>query len=126
MGPVRRLGLTGLLAFSIVFFVSGVFAPGLALWWRAISVVGLVSGLLGIRTLWGAVVVVEQRGLRIQRAWPHRRVIRWFRVLQIDVVPGFWNLEVELNSGERVELPCVERLDELYESMEQHRQALDA
>ena len=42
------------------------------------------------------------------------------------MIPGFWNLEIELNSGERVELPPVQNLNELYEEIERHRTALDA
>ena len=69
---------------------------------------------------------VRPRGLRLQRNWPFRRDIPWYRILQIDVIPGFWNLEIELNSGERLALPCVEHLNDLYHRMEHHRQALDA
>ena len=72
------------------------------------------------------VVVVRPDGLRVQRNWSFRRNYRWYRILAIDVVPGFWHLEVELNSGERVTLPAVDDLERLYDLMEQRRQALDA
>ena len=41
-------------------------------------------------------------------------------------MPGFWHLEIELNSGERITLPAVDDLERLYQLMEHHRQALDA
>lgn len=126
LSPLRRIALCVLLVLSSVFFLSGIVAADLSIWWRGLSAVGLVTALLGLRTIFGAVVVVKPEGLRIQRSWPIRRDIRWYRILEIDVLPGFWNLEIELNSGERVSLPCVDNLDELYEDMERHRQALDA
>lgn len=126
MSIVRRAILTVVLAGLAVFFVPGVLAGELSVWWRALSLVGFVTALLGLRTVLGRVIVVRPEGLRLQRSWPIRRDIRWYRILEIDVIPGFWNLEIELNSGERLTLPCVERLDELYENMERHRQALDA
>jgi hypothetical protein len=122
----RRALLTGLLAVIALFFVPSIVAPGLQLWWRALSLIGLLSAAAGLRILLGSVVVVRPRGLRLQRNWPIRREIPWYRILQIDVIPGFWNLEIELNSGERLALPCVEHLDDLYHRMEHHRQALDA
>lgn len=122
----RRALMTVLLSVIAVFFVPGIFAPDLALWWRALSVVGLLTSLAGLRIILGPVIVVRPEGLRIQRNWPIRRDIPWYRILEIDVIPGFWNLEIELNSGERLALPCVEQLDDLYERMEHHRQALDA
>ena len=109
-----------------MFFVPGIFAPGLSFWWHALSVFGLLTSVAGLRILLGSVVVVRPQGLRVQRNWPLRRDIPWYRMLEIDVIPGFWNLEVELNSGERLSLPCVENLDDLYHRMEHHRQALDA
>jgi hypothetical protein len=122
----RRVLLTCLLGLVILFFIPGIVAPGLQLWWRALSAFGVLTALAGLRIVLGSVVVVRPRGLRIQRNWPLRREIPWYRILEIDVIPGFWNLEVELNSGERLSLPCVEHLDDLYHRMEHHRQALDA
>lgn len=122
----RRVLMTTLLSVIAVFFVPGIVAPDLQLWWRGLSVIGLLTSFAGLRIILGPVVVVRPQGLRIQRNWPIRRDIPWYRILQIDVIPGFWNLEVELNSGERLALPCVEHLDDLYQRMEHHRQALDA
>jgi hypothetical protein len=126
MSPARRLVVTVVLVAAALFFVPGMLAPDLSWWWRALSSVGFLSALLGLRAVLGRVVLVGPAGLRLQKSWPLRRDIRWYRILQIDVIPGFWNLEVELNSGERLALPCVEHLDDLYETMERHRQALDA
>jgi hypothetical protein len=122
----RRVLLVCLLAVIALFFVPGILAPGLALWWRALSAVGLLTAIAGLRIVLGPVIVVRPSGLRLQRNWPIRRTIPWYRILEIDVIPGFWNLEIELNSGERLALPCVEHLDDLYHRMEHHRQALDA
>jgi hypothetical protein len=126
MSVVKRVGLTGLMSFLALFFVPAMLAADVPMWWRGLSLVGFVTALLSLRAILGRVVVVRPEGLRIQRSWPVRRDIRWYRILEIDVIPGFWNLEVELNSGERLTLPCVEHLDDLYENMERHRQALDA
>lgn len=126
MSALRRIFLVGLLALLAVFFVPGIFAPGLRLWWHGLSLLGLGTALAGLRILLGPVLVVRPEGLRMQRNWPFRRNIPWYRILEIDVIPGFWNLEIELNSGERLSLPCVEHLEDLYNRMEHHRQALDA
>lgn len=112
------------LAVAFVFFAAGVVVP-MDGWWRALSIVGLALTLLGARAIVGPVVVVRPEGLRLQPSWPRRRDIPWYRILSIDVIPGFWYLEIELNSGERVALPCVQEIDELYEEMERYRQALD-
>ena len=110
----------------VVFFVPGVISSGISLWWRAVSLVGLVTAVLAIRTVVGPVLIVRDEGLRVQKLWPYRRDIPWYRILATDVVPGFWNLELELNSGERVELPPVDDLNALYDEIERHRTALDA
>ena len=109
-----------------MFFVPGVISSGISLWWRAVSLVGLVTAVLAIRTVVGPVLIVRDEGLRVQKMWPYRRDIPWYRILATDVVPGFWNLELELNSGERVELPPVDDLNALYDEIERHRTALDA
>jgi hypothetical protein len=126
MSPISRTLRVALLVLIALFFVPGVFADGLPGWWRVLSAVGLVTAVLAIRTLVGAVLVVRERGLRLQRTWPYRRDIDWYRILATDVIPGFWNLELELNSGERVELPPVADLNALYDDIERHRTALDA
>ncbi len=124
---VLRRGLTvALLVVVALFFVPGTLAPELPWWWRAMSALGFVLSLLGIRTLLGAVLVVRGDRLRIYKFWPLRRDIPWYRILAIDVIPGFWHLEIELNSGERMALPPVHDIEDLYESMERNRQALDA
>ncbi len=109
-----------------LFFLPGVFDPQIAFWWRLVSLAGVVTSVLAIRTLLGAVLIVRDEGLRLQKVWPRRRDIPWYRILATDVVPGFWNLEIELNSGERVELPPVADLNALYDDIERHRTALDA
>ncbi len=110
----------------VVFFVPGVISSDISLWWRAVCLVGLVTAVLAIRTVVGPVLIVRAEGLRVQKLWPYRRDIPWYRILATDVVPGFWNLELELNSGERVELPPVDDLNALYDEIERHRTALDA
>ena len=109
-----------------LFFVPGVISSHISLWWRAVCLAGLVTAVLAIRTVVGPVLIVREQGLRVQKAWPKRRDIPWYRILATDVVPGFWNLELELNSGERVELPPVDDLNGLYDEIERHRSALDA
>lgn len=126
LSPLRRWGAVLVTALAGAFFVAGLARPDTDLAWKALSVVGLISCVLALHSVLGAALVVRPQGLRIQRTWPLRRDIRWYRMLRVDVIPGFWHLEVELNSGERIVLPCVEDVDRLYEQMEAHRQALDA
>jgi len=126
MSPVARVVRVVLLSIIAVVFVPGVISPGLDFWWRAVSLVGLVTAVLGARMMLFAVLVVRDEGLRLQKNWPHRRDIPWYRILASDVIPGFWNLELELNSGERVELPPVGDINALYADIERHRTALDA
>ena len=95
---------------ALLVVVGAVLVPGAVtgafeLWLRLLSLVGIVSAVLGIRMMVGAVLIVRDEGLRIQKSWPRRRDIAWYRILATDVIPGFWNLELELNSGERLELP---------------------
>jgi hypothetical protein len=111
---------------GLLMFLPGVIAGALDVWWRLLCLLAALSCVAGLRILWGSVVLVRPEGLRIQRNWPLRRNFRWYRILTIDVVPGFWHLEIELNSGERVALPAVDDLERLYQLMETHRQALDA
>lgn len=126
MSALRR-GLTaGVLVLTAAFFIPGIAATGFDVWWRGLSVLGLALSILGLRTILGSVLVVRPDALRLYRFWPLRRDIPWYRILAIDVIPGFWHLEVELNSGERLTLPPVRDIEDLYETMENHRQALDA
>jgi hypothetical protein len=126
MSPLARTWRVVLLSIIAVFFIPGVAASDLDLWWRVVSLVGLVTAVLAVRMLVGSVIIVRDEGLRVQKNWPHRRDIPWYRILASDVIPGFWNLELELNSGERLELPPVADLNALYEDIERHRTALDA
>jgi hypothetical protein len=125
MRPWVRAIRTVLLLVCVVLTVSWAVA-GTELWLRVASGALALVSLAGLRILWGPVVVVRPEGLRVQRNWPIRRDYRWYRILAIDVIPGFWHLEVELNSGQRIALPPVDDLDRLYRLMEHHRQALDA
>lgn len=122
----RRVIKVTILTLIALFFLPGVFDSQLDLWWRFVTLVGLITSILAIRTVVGAVLIVSDKGLRVQKAWPKRRDIPWYRILATDVIPGFWNLELELNSGERVELPPVADLNALYDEIERHRTALDA
>ncbi len=126
MRPWVRVLRTGLLVICLLLAASWAWFAGPEMWFRVASAVVALACVAGLRILWGPVVVVRDDGLRIQRNWPLRRTIPWYRVLAIDVIPGFWHLEVELNSGQRLALPAVDDLDRLYRLMEQHRQALDA
>ena len=72
-----------------------------------------------------AVVVIDDDHLVIQPYWPVRRRIPWYRMDHSEVMPGSWRLLIEMNSGERFELPCVDGVDRLYEEVESHRKALD-
>lgn len=126
MSAIGRLWRTVVLVLGLVLFVPAAASGAVAGWWRLLCAVAALTCLAGLRILWGSVVLVRPEGLRIQRNWPLRRDVRWYRILAIDVVPGFWHLEVELNSGERLTLPAVDDLERLYELMEQHRTALDA
>jgi hypothetical protein len=126
ISPLGRLLRSAVLLLGLLMFVPGVIAAGIDLWWRALFLFGGLACAAGLRILWGSVVVVRPKGLRVQRNWPFRRDFLWYRILAIDVVPGFWHLEVELNSGERITLPAVDDLERLYQLMEHHRQALDA
>lgn|GEM_PF-1307264 len=126
MSPIARLLRVTLLSVIAVFFVPGVITAELGIWWRAMSLVGLTTAVLAIRMMVAAVIVVSEGGLRVQKNWPYRRDFSWYRILTVDVIPGFWNLEIELNSGERLELPPVSDINTLYDDIERHRAALDA
>jgi hypothetical protein len=114
------------LILGLLMFVPATLSGAIPGLWRVLLGLVVLFCLAGLRILWGPVVVVGPKGLRIQRNWPLRRDFLWYRILSIDVIPGFWHLEIELNSGERVTLPAVDDLERLYHLMEQHRSALDA
>jgi hypothetical protein len=126
MSSLRRVLLVVMLVLIALFFVPGTVSGALDLWWRGLSAAGILLSLIGLRIVLGPAIVVRSSGLRLQRNWPLRRDIPWYRILQVDVIPGFWNLEIELNSGERIALPCVESVDDLYEDLERHRTEIDA
>lgn len=94
--------------------------------WTVVSVVGIAIALMGLRAVLGRAVLVESDALVVQPYWPKRRRVLWYRIDQVEVVPESWSLVVELNSGERIALPCVEQVDDLYERVEHHRKALDS
>jgi hypothetical protein len=123
LARVWRVILYGVLA---VLFLPGLFDPAYPGILRLGSLAGLGLSAFGLRIVLGPAVVLRAEGLRIFHWWPRRRDIAWYRVFAVDVVPGRWLLELELNSGERIELPVVERVDQLYEQIEDLRQRLDA
>lgn len=126
MSPITRAVRTIVLGVIGVSFVPALFGANVELGWRLLSVVGFLSSAYGLRIVLGPAVEVRPDGLRLMKSWPRRRDIAWYRILEVDIVPGYWLLDLELNSGERIELPCVERVDDLYERIEELRQRLDA
>jgi hypothetical protein len=92
---------------------------------RVGAVVGIGLAVMGLRVALGPAVILRADGLRYFTFWPRHHDIPWYRVFAVDVVPGRWVLELELNSGDRVTLPIVERVDDLYEQIEELRQRLD-
>jgi len=123
--PLTRAVRTVVLLACLAAFLPGVMLGGGPTEWRVLSLAGVVSACWSLRFIWGAAVVVGPEGLRVQKWWPLRKDIPWYRVLSVEVVPGYWYLDLELNSGERVTLPCVERLDDLFDAVEHHRTDLD-
>ena len=125
MQPITRVLRTILLGTLGLMFVPAVITAGVDLQWRTLSIVGLLSSIYGLRVVLGPAVEVRADGLRVFKSWPWRREIPWYRIYQVEVVPGYWVLDLELNSGEQLELPCVEHVDDLFERIEEHRQRLD-
>ena len=126
LSPLSRWVRVAVLALSAAFFVALALSSGQDVSWRALGGVGLVSTAVALRIVLGPAVVVRSSGLRVVRSWPLRRDIPWYRILDVEVVPVVWVLDVELNSGEHVELPPVEHLNELYHRIESLRHELDA
>ena len=126
MSPITRALRTVVLGAIGVCFVPALFGGNVDPGWRLLSLVGLLSSAYGLRIVLGPAVEVRHEGLRLMKSWPRRRDIAWYRILEVDIVPGYWLLDIELNSGERIELPCVEHVDDLYERIEELRQRLDA
>lgn len=123
---------TSRVVISVVYGILGIVlavgstVPDMDTGYRVICAAGLVSVVFSLRSILGTVVKVSEDGLVVQRYWPVRRSMPWYRIELVDVLPGFWNLEVQLNSGERIELPPVAELDDLYQLIEHHRTHLDA
>jgi hypothetical protein len=116
----------------LVFTVCGLVLLAEASWsavgwvWRLISAIGVVAAVLAVRIVLGPAIVVTPDALVIQRTWPAKRRIPWYRIDHAEVMPGFWTILVELIDGERLELPCVEHIDDLYANLEHYRTALDS
>ncbi|MCX7620723.1 MAG: hypothetical protein N2037_07780 [Acidimicrobiales bacterium] len=121
MSVHRRWGLTVMYSVLALISFGGVVADGGDPSWRLLSAIAFVLALWSIRIIHGRAIIVSDRYLRLQDRWPLKRDIPWYRILEVDVVPGLWTLEIELNSGLRIQLPCVEGFDDLYERIEQHR-----
>ena len=109
-----------------IFLLASGIGTSPSLVWTAVSVAGIVIALVGLRAVLGRAVLVESDALVLQPYWPRRRRLPWYRIDHVEVVPESWSLVVELNSGERIALPCVEQVDDLYERVERHRRALDS
>jgi hypothetical protein len=109
-----------------VLFSPGLLDPSSQPLVRLGSAGGILLAMYGLRMVAGPMVVVRESGLRVYSWWPRHRDLAWYRVFAVDVLPGQWQLELELNSGERVLLPPVERVDDLYDQIEDLRQRLDA
>ena len=120
---LRRVLLYVLLG---VLFVPGLLDPVSTPLIRAGCVLGLALAGFGLGVALGPAVIVREEGLRVYTWWPRHQDIPWYRVFAVDVVPGRWILELERNSGDRVTLPVVEKVDALYEQIEDLRQRLDA
>ncbi|MBI2705991.1 MAG: hypothetical protein HYX32_11990 [Actinobacteria bacterium] len=125
---VTRVVWSLLLALSAAFFLRVLVDASLeSNWFRLASLASLLCSIAGIRVLWGASIIAGPDGLRVYRPWwPLHRDIDWYRILATDIIPGFWFLELEMNSGERLELPSVEHMDELYQQIEDFRTRLDS
>ena len=123
---VTRLLWTSLLLVTLAFFFQVLLTGAAGFWWRVAALGVVANALAAIRVMWGPAVIVCRWGLRIYRPWwPLHRDIDWYRILAADIIPGVWFLDIEMNSGERIELPCVENMDDLFERIEHHRALLD-
>ena len=126
MSNLARLLRVGISVVLTALFAQLMIEPGATAVTRLGSIGGIVLAALGLRMVLGPAVLVREEGLRIWSWWPRHRDIPWYRVFAVDIVPGHWLLELELNSGDRVVLPVVERVDALYDQIEDLRQRLDA
>ena len=126
MSRPARIGCSVLYGVIGVVLAVGAIAAEVDTTYRIVCVVGLGSVAFSLRAVLGTVLIARDDALVVQRYWPVRRVIPWYRIEVVDVLPGFWNLEIQLNSGERIELPPVVELDELFRLVEHQRTHLDA
>ncbi len=126
MSRVNRILRTVMFTVIALCFLPAVFGGGIDTSVRLLSAAGILSSIYGLRIILGPAVEVRPDGLRLLKAWPRRRDIAWYRILEVDIVPGFWMLDLRLNSGEAISLPCVENVDDLYERIEELRSKLDA
>ncbi len=125
MSRFTRISRTILLSVLAIAFVP-MFLGGVDLQYRVLSLAGFASSLYGLRIVLGPSIEVRADGLTILQHWPFRRDLRWYQILEVDVIPGYWMLSIELNSGERIDLPCVEDVDALFDDIEERRHLLDA
>jgi len=126
MSAFNRVFRSVLFVVIALCFVPAMLNPDIDTGVRVFSLVGVASSIYGLRIILGPAVEVRPEGLRVMSSWPRRRTIPWYRILEVEVIPGYWVLDVELNSGERFALPCVERVDDLYLNVQALRQDLDA
>jgi hypothetical protein len=126
MSPLARWFRVSLFAVCGLILLSGIAFAGEGLFWQVLGAVGVVGSVFAIRIVLGPAVVVTPDELVVQRNWPVKRRIKWYRIDHAEVIPGMWVLVIELISGERFELPCVEHLDDLYANLEHYRKALDS
>lgn len=126
MSPLVRVLRVVVLAVFGLLFLAFAIGTGVDPLWRLFGVAGLAWAVVAVRIVLGPAVIAGHDGLRIVRSWPLRRDIPWYRILEVEVVPGAWVLHIELNSGEHIELPSVEHLDRLYREVEDRRRRLDA
>jgi hypothetical protein len=126
MSPLARWLRVGVFVLCAAVLASGIAYAGEGWFWKALGVIGIVGAGLAIRIVVGPVVYVTPTELVIARNWPLKKRIKWYRVDHAEVIPGMWIIVLELISGERFELPCVERIDDLYRHLEHYRKALDS
>jgi hypothetical protein len=126
MSPLARWLRVALFVVCGLVLLSGIVYAGEGLFWQILGAIGVVGAALAIRIVLGPAIVVTPTELIVQRNWPLKRRIRWYRIDHAEVIPGMWVLVIELISGERFELPAVEKLDDLYAHLEHYRKALDS
>lgn len=120
---VLRSALLGVLGGC---FVPSLFDPATDPQWRLLCLVGLLSSIYGLRIVLGPALIVRDEGILVLSRWPFRRDIPWYRIYDVEVVPGYWMIDLELNSGEALSLPCVEHVELLFDDIQQGRERLDA